>query len=332
MKHTGTKSRAREAVARQRHIQRETDQRDATRTPSPPKKKAVQAGPRREPANPLPAQHLTKPGRESDLDPAPRFEAPDYRGSGKLEGKRRAHHRRRLGHRSRGRGAVRARRRGRRDRLSRRTRRRREDRGHVRRRRPRMPADRRRRSRCGVLSARGRADRAQNSASSTCSSTTRRSRSTRESIEDLTDEQFDLTMRTNVYGYFHMARRRCRICRAAARSSTRARRPASFGSAQLLDYSATKGAIHAFTKSLAANLLPQRHPRERGRAGAGVDAAESGRPVRRRTSRNSASRERHAPARATRRDLAGVRVPRGAVRARATSRGIILPVMGGPTG
>lgn len=47
------------------------------------------------------------------------------------------------------------------------------------------------------------------------------------------------------------------------------------GSAQLLDYSATKGAIHAFTKSLANKLL------ERGirvNAGLGEDAAESGGP------------------------------------------------------
>ena len=45
------------------------------------------------------------------------------------------------------------------------------------------------------------------------------------------------------------------------------------GSKKLLDYSATKGAIHAFTMSLAQNLIDEGHPRERGRAGAGLDAA-----------------------------------------------------------
>ena len=34
----------------------------------------------------LPAQHMDKPGHEADLELQPRFLAPDYRGSGKLEG------------------------------------------------------------------------------------------------------------------------------------------------------------------------------------------------------------------------------------------------------
>ncbi len=34
----------------------------------------------------LPAQHLEKPGSEADMQLQPRFMAPDYRGSGKLEG------------------------------------------------------------------------------------------------------------------------------------------------------------------------------------------------------------------------------------------------------
>ena len=34
----------------------------------------------------MPAQHVAKPGREADLELKPRFMAPDYRGSGKLEG------------------------------------------------------------------------------------------------------------------------------------------------------------------------------------------------------------------------------------------------------
>ncbi len=46
---------------------------------------AVQAGAREQPAG-QPPQHQRKPGREADLVPAPRFLAPDYRGSGKLDG------------------------------------------------------------------------------------------------------------------------------------------------------------------------------------------------------------------------------------------------------
>src|SRR3954471_22864011 len=85
MKSTNAKSRARETVARQRRIQRETDQRDAQRSSPPPKKKAVQAAPRKQPSNPLPPQHLKKPGREADMRPSPKFEASDYRGSEKLK-------------------------------------------------------------------------------------------------------------------------------------------------------------------------------------------------------------------------------------------------------
>src|SRR5213075_2706753 len=47
--------------------------------------KPVQAGARAQPEKP-PAQHIAKPGHESELALAPQFLAPDYRGSGKLEG------------------------------------------------------------------------------------------------------------------------------------------------------------------------------------------------------------------------------------------------------
>ena len=71
---------------KQRRIQREQDLRDAGQ---PPKGKdeggAVQAGAREHPAE-LPAQHLAKPGRQSDLELQPQTDAPQYRGSGKLEG------------------------------------------------------------------------------------------------------------------------------------------------------------------------------------------------------------------------------------------------------
>lgn len=49
-------------------------------------KEAVQAGARKHPAR-VPPQHQAKPGQEAALRPRPQFLAPDYRGSGKLEGK-----------------------------------------------------------------------------------------------------------------------------------------------------------------------------------------------------------------------------------------------------
>ena len=70
-----------------------------------------------EPKPPFPKQQQKAPGLESKLEPRPRYEAESYEPADKLEGQGRAHHRRRLGHRPRGRGAVRARRRRRRDQL-----------------------------------------------------------------------------------------------------------------------------------------------------------------------------------------------------------------------
>ncbi len=49
--------------------------------------RAMQAGARVYPAPPLPRQHLSKPGREADLNPPPMFDAPYYQGSGKLRDK-----------------------------------------------------------------------------------------------------------------------------------------------------------------------------------------------------------------------------------------------------
>src|SRR5829696_10113498 len=42
---------------------------------------------REEPKSPLPAQHQRKPGKEHELDPRPRYEAPQYAGAGKLKEK-----------------------------------------------------------------------------------------------------------------------------------------------------------------------------------------------------------------------------------------------------
>jgi short chain dehydrogenase len=80
-----SKKKTSRTLATQRSIQRQQDQRDAKAAPKPAQRAAVQAGARRQPVA-LPAQHQAKPGREADLKLQPRFLAPDYRGSGKLEG------------------------------------------------------------------------------------------------------------------------------------------------------------------------------------------------------------------------------------------------------
>ena len=47
----------------------------------------MQAGARRYPEPPFPEQHQPKPGDEAALDPAPMYDAPFWKGSGKLAGK-----------------------------------------------------------------------------------------------------------------------------------------------------------------------------------------------------------------------------------------------------
>jgi NAD(P)-dependent dehydrogenase (short-subunit alcohol dehydrogenase family) len=77
------------------------------------------------------------------------------------------------------------------------------------------------------------------------------------SLDDLTEERFDETMRTNIYGYFHMAKAALPYLKRGAAIINTGSVTGLRGSGQLLDYSATKGAIHAFTMSLASNLLEQ---------------------------------------------------------------------------
>jgi NAD(P)-dependent dehydrogenase (short-subunit alcohol dehydrogenase family) len=74
-------------------------------------------------------------------------------------------------------------------------------------------------------------------------------------LDELSDEQWDHTFKTNIYGYFRMAKAALPHLKSGAAIVNTGSITGLEGSKELLDYSATKGAIHAFTKSLAQNLV-----------------------------------------------------------------------------
>jgi NAD(P)-dependent dehydrogenase (short-subunit alcohol dehydrogenase family) len=74
-------------------------------------------------------------------------------------------------------------------------------------------------------------------------------------LEALTDEQWDHTFKTNIYGYFRMCKAALPHLKAGDVIINTGSITGLDGSDELLDYSTTKGAIHTFTKSLAQNLV-----------------------------------------------------------------------------
>jgi len=76
-------------------------------------------------------------------------------------------------------------------------------------------------------------------------------------FEDLSEEQFDKTMKTNLYGYFHMSQAAVKHMKPGGAIVNTGSVTGLLGSSHLLDYSTTKGGIHAFTRSLATHLVPK---------------------------------------------------------------------------
>ena len=239
-------------AGKQRHLQQQARSRNDA-APDTATQSAVQAGVRKQPANPMPAQALDKPGLERDLDLQPRFLAPDYKGSGKLEGKVAL-----ITGADSGIGravAVLFAREGADIALAylnehedaKDTKRHVEAEG---RRCLLLPGDVRERKYCDAAVARtiktfGQLDVLVNNAAF---------QQHVERIEDLSDTQFDETMRTNITGYFQMARAAVPHLNRGASIINTGSVTGLFGSAELLDYSASKGAIHAFTMALAGQL------------------------------------------------------------------------------
>ena len=75
------------------------------------------------------------------------------------------------------------------------------------------------------------------------------------SIDEITLDRFDRTFKTNIYGYFYLTKFALPKMKRGATIINTGSITGLEGHKELLDYSATKGAIHAFTKSLAQNLV-----------------------------------------------------------------------------
>jgi NAD(P)-dependent dehydrogenase (short-subunit alcohol dehydrogenase family) len=241
----------------QKAIQSRQDQKDASeQREQKESQEAVQTGPVGHPAPPMPKQHLSKPGNESEMKLRPQFMAEHYKGSGKLQGQVAIVT---GGDSGIGRAvAVLFAREGadvailylneHEDAAE--TQRYVEAEGQ---RCVTIAGDVKDMDFCQeavdkVVAQWGRLDVLVNNAAF---------QEHAHSLLDLTDERFDETMRTNVYGYFHMAKAVLPYLKRGAAIINTGSVTGLKGNKYLLDYSTTKGAIHAFTMALAANLIDQ---------------------------------------------------------------------------
>ena len=248
----GAKDDARAAASKQRRIQAGVDARDKASPEEKPK--PAQLGARKYPEPPFPKQHHPKPGIEDRIEPAPLYDAPFYLGSKKLDGKVALVT---GGDSGIGRAvAVLFAREGADIAISYLTERRdaettKEAVEAEGRRCITIAGDVSKRTNCMKAVARtvkefGRIDVLVNNAAFQIHS---------EKFEDLTPEHFDTTLKTNLYGYFHMAQAAIPHMGPGSAIINTGSVTGIDGSKELVDYSMTKGGIHAFTRALSGNLL-----------------------------------------------------------------------------
>jgi NAD(P)-dependent dehydrogenase (short-subunit alcohol dehydrogenase family) len=74
-------------------------------------------------------------------------------------------------------------------------------------------------------------------------------------LDAISEDQFEKTFRTNIFGYFHRAKAALPHLKPGSAIVNTGSIAGLEGNKTLIDYASTKGAIHAFTKSLAQNLV-----------------------------------------------------------------------------
>ncbi|GAA4176638.1 SDR family oxidoreductase [Shinella granuli] len=245
-------SQSARTAAKQRDIQDEVAKADRKGAQKAPK--AMQAGARTYPVPPFPKQHQPKPGQEAKLDPAPMYDAPFYKGSEKLKGKvalitggdsgigravavlfAREGADIAICHLAEGVdaketiAAVEA-----------------EGRRCI-----ALSGDVKDKAFCAqavkcTVKDLGRLDILVNNAAFQVHA---------EDILDLSEKHFDETLKTNLYGYFFMAQAAVPHLEPGSAIINTGSVTGLEGSRALLDYSMTKGGIHAFTRSLASQLV-----------------------------------------------------------------------------
>ena len=208
-----------------------------------------------EPKPPFPEQHLEKPGRESELKPRPQYQAPKYRPAGKLQGKAALIT---GGDSGIGRAvAVLYAREGADVAITHLP----AERGDAEETRAAVQAEGRK---CLLLEgdltdahfckeAVERTVRKLGKLDILVSNAGHQNR--KQSVEDVTEEEWDRTFKTNIYAYFRLVKAAMPHLKPGAAIVATSSETGLMGSKLLPDYSATKGAINAFTKAMAQNLV-----------------------------------------------------------------------------